>query len=66
MPDSGLGAARERLGDNRAMALGVVTLIAQQRDGACGGSSQGVKERALRGEILAKITEEAREIAILA
>jgi hypothetical protein len=48
------------------MALGVVALVAQERNGARGGPSQGIEQRALRGEVLAKITEEAREITVLA
>lgn len=66
MPNGGLGAAREGLGDDGAMALGVVALVAQKRDGTGGGPSQGIEQRALRGKVLAKIAEEAREIAILA
>lgn len=66
MPDSGLGAACEGIGDDRAMALGVVALIAEKRDGAGGGPSHGIEERPLGGEVFAKITEEAREISVLA
>jgi hypothetical protein len=65
VPDGGLSAAREGLGDNRAMALGVVAFVAQERDGAGGGPRQAIEERALGGEVLAKITEETREIAVL-
>ena len=66
MPDSGLGAARKGLGDDRAMTLGVVAFVAEERDGAGGGSRQGIEERPLGGEILAKIAEEAREITVFA
>lgn len=66
MPDSGLGTARERVGDDGAMTLGVVALVAEERDGAGGGSRQRIEERPLGGEILAKIAEEAREIPVLA
>ncbi len=66
MPDSGLGAARKGLGDDRAMTLGVVALVAEKRDGAGGGLSQGIEQRALGGEILAKIAEETREITVFA
>lgn len=65
MPNSGLGAARERIGDDGAMTLGVVALVAEKRKGAGGGPSQGIEQRALRGKVLAKITEEAREITVL-
>jgi len=66
VPDSGLGTACEGIGDDGAMALGVVALVAQERNGARGGPSQGIEQRALRGKVLAKITEEAREITVLA
>src|SRR5580700_5178797 len=66
VPDSGLGAARESIGDDGAMTLGVVALVAEKRNGAGGGASQGVEQRALGGEVLTKITEEAHEIAVLA
>ena len=66
MPDSGLSTACKRVGDDGAMALVVVALIAEERNGAGGGSSQGIEERALGGEVLAKVTEEAREISVLA
>ena len=66
MLDGGLGAAREGIGDDGAMALGVVALVAQERNGAGGGPSQGIEQRVLRGKVLAKITEEAREITVLA
>ncbi len=66
MQNSGLGAVLERVGDDGAMTLGVVALVAEERDGAGGGSHQGIEERALGVEILAKIPEEAREITILA
>jgi len=38
VPDSGLGAARKGLGDDGAMTLGVVAFVAEERDGAGGGS----------------------------
>lgn len=65
MPDSGLGTAREGIGDDGAMALGVVAFVAEKRDGAGGGPSQRIEQCALRGKVLAKITEEACEISIL-
>jgi len=66
VPNGGLGAAREGIGDDGAMALGVVALVAQERDGTSGGPSQGIEQCSLRGKVLAKITEESHEIAILA
>ena len=66
VPDSGLGAARKGLGDDGAMTLGVVTLVAEKRDGAGGGLSQGIEQRALGGEVLTKVAEEAREITVFA
>jgi len=66
VPDSGLGAARKGLGDDGAMTLGVVALVAEKRDGAGGGPSQGIEERPLSGEVFAKITEEACEISVFA
>lgn len=66
MPDSGLSTAREGVGDDRTVALGVVALVAQERDRAGGGLSQVIEQCALGGEVLAKITEEARQIAVLA
>ncbi len=66
VPNGGLGAACEGVGDDGPVALGVVALVAQERDGASGGARQGIEERALGGEVLSKIAEEAREITILA
>jgi hypothetical protein len=65
VPDSGLGSACEGLGDDGAMTLGMVALVAEQCDGTGGGPSQGIEQRALLGEVLSKIAEEAREITVL-
>lgn len=48
------------------MALGVVAFVAEQRDGAGRGACQSVEQRALGGQVLAKVAEESHEIAILA
>jgi len=66
VPDSGLGAARKGLGDDGAMTLGVVAFVAEERDSTVGGLSQGIEQRALGGEVLTKIAEEAREITVFA
>jgi hypothetical protein len=66
VPNGRLGTAREGLSDDGAMALGVVAFIAQERDGAGGSACQSIEECALCGEVLTKIAEEAREVAILA
>jgi len=43
----------------------VVAFVAEQRDGAGGGARQGVEQRALGGQVLPKVAEESREVAIL-
>lgn len=48
------------------MALGVVAFIAEQRDGAGRGARQGVEQRALGREVLAKVAEETLQVSIFA
>lgn len=48
------------------MALGVVAFVAEQRDGAGRGARQGVEQRALGREVLAKVAEETLQVPIFA
>lgn len=66
MDHGGLGALGERGGDDGAVALGGVALVAEERDGAVEVRGEGIEELALGGEVLAKIREVAREVAVLA
>ena len=66
MTDSRLGTVCEGISDDGAMALGVIALVAQERNHAGGCPSQCIEQLALRGKILAKISEEAPEITVFA
>src|SRR5688572_19060516 len=62
--NGGLDAGGERLGDDGAMALGRVTLVAQKRDVAGELGGERIEERPLAGQVLAEIAEVAPIVAI--
>ena len=64
MLDGAFYPSRERRGDHRAVALGGVAFVAQQRDGTVERPREHIEDGALGGQILAEIGEIAREIAI--
>ena len=64
MLDGAFYPSRERGGDHRAVALGGVAFVAQQRHGTAERLRERIEDSALGGQILAEVGEIAREIAV--
>ena len=64
MLDGALCPSRERGGDHRAVALGGVAFVAQERDGTAQSLRERIEDGALGGQVLAEVGEIARKIAI--